>query len=80
MLGYLTSTDFLEPVKRGDTRGVIRLQILVEAVCLRRTKQDKVDGKPLVDLPNKNIVLRELEFTEEERGIYDAYHQHAKTM
>ena len=67
-------------MKRGDERGIIRLQILVEAVCLRRTKQDKVDGKPLVDLPKKNIVLRELEFTDEERSIYDAYHDHAKTM
>ena len=67
-------------MKRGDTRGVIRLQILVEAVCLRRTKQDKVDGKPLVDLPNKKVVLRELEFTDEERAIYDAYHNNVKTV
>ena len=46
------------PVKNGDTRGGIRLQTLVEAVCLRRTKQDKVNGKPLVTLPEKKVIIR----------------------
>lgn len=61
------------PVKHGDPRGVERLQTLIEAVCLRRTKSDKVNGQPLVKLPEKTVRVKDLEFTEEERVVYDAY-------
>lgn len=38
----------------------------------------KVDGRPLVSLPTKTVLLKELDFTEEERIIYDAYHSKAR--
>lgn len=37
---------------------------------LRRKKDTQLDGKPLIELPPKAIVLHRLEFTEEEREIY----------
>ena len=49
------------------------MQTLVEAICLRRTKTDEVNGQPLVQLPNKNVRVVELEFTNEERTVYNAY-------
>ena len=68
------------PVKNGDERGVIRLQYVVDAMMLRRTKKDEIDGKPLVKLPKKTIILKELDFTSEERTIYDAYEGNAKKI
>ncbi len=72
--------DIEHPIKMGDTRGVLRLQMLIEAVCLRRTKNDKINGKPLVALPNKTVTVRELEFSQEERQVYDAFHNHARMI
>ena len=48
-------------------------QTVVKSICLRRTKTDQVNGRPLVQLPNKKIEVKELEFTEEERTVYAAY-------
>ena len=48
-------------------------QTVVKSICLRRTKTDQVNGRPLVQLPHKKIEVKELEFTEEERTVYAAY-------
>ena len=61
------------PVKQGHPMGVERLQTVMQAICLRRTKTDEVNGQPLVRLPVKNMEVRELDFTDEERAVYDAY-------
>ena len=70
--------DIEHPVKNGSPRGILRLQTLIEAVCLRRTKQDEINGKPLVTLPPKVVTVKELDFTDEERKVYDAYHHKAQ--
>ena len=49
-------------------------------ICLSRKKQDVVNGKPLVQLPEKNIETRELEFTDDEKKIYDIFHEHGKKI
>ena len=72
--------DVIRPVNRGDMHGVIRLQVIVDAMMLRRTKKDEIDGKPLVKLPKKTITLKELDFTSEERTIYEAYAGNAKKI
>ena len=53
--------------------GFTRLQTLIEAVSLRRTKSDQVNGRPLVSLPKKTIRLKKLTFTKEERQVYDVF-------
>jgi SWI/SNF-related matrix-associated actin-dependent regulator of chromatin subfamily A3 len=50
-----------------------RLRTLIQAICLRRTKSDQVNGRPLVSLPSKTVKLTQLEFTKDERSVYDAY-------
>ena len=58
-----------------------RLQALIDAVCLRRTKKDEIaPGKPLVTLPPKTIEIKELEFTRDEQIVYDAYHNKAEQI
>ena len=60
--------------------GFTRLQTLVEAVSLRRTKSDQVNGRPLVALPKKTIRMKRLTFTTEERQIYDAFFAKYRAM
>ena len=59
------------PCKNGDPQGFERLQVLIDSICLRRTKTDKKpDGSPIVDLPTKTFIMRDVEFTEDEAIIY----------
>jgi DNA repair protein RAD5 len=52
--------------------GFERLQTLMDTICLRRTKKDKKEnGEPIVDLPSKTIIMRDVEFTEDEKLCYD---------
>jgi SNF2 family DNA or RNA helicase len=37
---------------------------------LRRQKNTKLDGNPIIDLPEKEVKLVKLEFSKEERDIY----------
>ena len=40
----------------------------MDAIALRRNKTDKKpDGSPLVSLPSKTVLVKEVELTEEER-------------
>ena len=73
--------DIIQPCKRGDPRGFQRLQLLIDAVCLRRTKTDKKpDGSALVDLPSKTIITRAVEMDEEESVIYKLFQAQAQRI
>jgi len=44
---------------------------LMDTICLRRTKNDKKsNGEPMVILPKKNIILRDVNFNDEEKLCY----------
>ena len=44
----------------------------MDTICLRRTKKDKKEnGEPIVDLPSKTIIMRDVDFTEDEKLCYD---------
>jgi SNF2 family DNA or RNA helicase len=51
---------------------ITRLQTVLNTFLLRRKKDTKLDGKVLIELPKKEVILQRLEFSEEEREIYDA--------
>ncbi|KAH8097049.1 SNF2 family N-terminal domain-containing protein [Cristinia sonorae] len=55
--------------KRPDLASV-RLQTIFSTILLRRKKDSMLDGKPLVTLPPKTVNLRKLDFSTEERAIY----------
>ncbi|XP_073016487.1 putative SWI/SNF-related matrix-associated actin-dependent regulator of chromatin subfamily A member 3-like 1 isoform X1 [Primulina eburnea] len=54
------------PLSQGDEKGISRLQGLMAAISLRRTKD-----KGLVDLPSKSIETFFVNLCEEEREVYD---------
>ncbi|KAG8729158.1 hypothetical protein FRC10_004206, partial [Ceratobasidium sp. 414] len=49
-----------------------RAQALLKKCLLRRTKERKLEGKPLIILQPKKIEIEELEFSADERQIYGA--------
>ena len=69
------------PCTRGNPVGFERLQVLMDTICLRRTKSDKKpDGSPLVVLPKKTVIIRDVEMTDEERLCYAIYHKYAQDI
>jgi hypothetical protein len=52
------------------TLAVTRLQAIITTFLLRRMKDSKLDGKRLIELPEKNVGMIRLEFSPEERDIY----------
>ena len=58
----------------SDTAGLAtkRLQAILQTCILRRRKDTELDGRRLVELPPKEVVLTKLEFSQDERDIYKA--------
>ncbi|KAH9958710.1 SNF2 family N-terminal domain-containing protein [Russula dissimulans] len=55
-----------------------RAQGILKPILLRRTKDSKLEGKPLLTLPPKSIDLEILQFSPDERQIYDDFEKKAK--
>ncbi|SPO20500.1 related to RAD5 - DNA helicase [Ustilago trichophora] len=67
-----------KPFQARSTKALDVVQVILESVLLRREKRMKdKDGKPIVELPPKTIEVRELEFSELERKIYDNVYRKA---
>ncbi|KAJ3278361.1 DNA helicase rad5 [Borealophlyctis nickersoniae] len=67
------------PFAKKDPRALEIVQTVLEPVILRRTKDLKdADGNPIVELPPKRIEIKYLEFSQEERDIYDSLTNYSK--
>lgn len=49
-----------------------RFQVKLGVVLLRRAKHDKIDGRPVIELPKRTVTVAELQFTSTERAYYQA--------
>ncbi|CAE6334692.1 unnamed protein product [Rhizoctonia solani] len=58
--------------KRDPKLAGRRAQALLKKCLLRRTKDSKLEGRPLITLPPKTIDMEMLEFSPDERQIYAA--------
>ena len=57
-----------------------RLQKLLKHISIRRLKTDQDDGRPLVKLPPRTVVIQEVELSEEERTLYDSMQKHGQLI
>ena len=57
-----------------------RLQKLLKHISIRRLKTDHDEGKPLVNLPPRTVVIQEVELSDEERKLYDAMQNHGQLI
>ncbi|NXV43014.1 HLTF factor, partial [Uria aalge] len=67
------------PVTMGAPGGLGRLQSLIRSITLRRTKTSKVKGKPILELPERKVLIQHVTLTEEERQIYQSVKKEGKT-
>ncbi|XP_010031367.2 helicase-like transcription factor CHR28 isoform X1 [Eucalyptus grandis] len=58
------------PISRNSLHGYKKLQAVLRAVMLRRTKGTLIDGEPIITLPPKTIHLAKVDFSKEERDFY----------
>lgn len=70
-----------DPFERKDYRQAFDVvNAILEPVFLRRTKQmQDTDGKPLVELPPKEVVVEMLTFNDTQNAIYKHYLEEAET-
>ncbi|XP_055579218.1 helicase-like transcription factor isoform X2 [Falco biarmicus] len=66
------------PVTMGAPGGLGRLQSLIRTITLRRTKTSKVNGKPILELPERRVLIQYVTLTEEERQIYQSVKKEGK--
>ena len=59
----------------GQDKAMQKLQALLKAILLRRTKKSKIDGRPILSLPPKTITAQNAVFSDDERAFYDALEQ-----
>lgn len=57
-----------------------RVQHLMGAIAMRRTKNQMVDGKPIVELPARNVFVEHVKLSEEERSLYEAMQNEGKII
>ncbi|KAJ7583553.1 SNF2 family DNA-dependent ATPase [Mycena floridula] len=50
-----------------------RAQAILAPIILRRTKNSTIEGQPILQLPPKEVEIVTLEFSEEEREVYDNF-------
>ncbi|CAN6671840.1 hypothetical protein TRVA0_045S00496 [Trichomonascus vanleenenianus] len=59
-------------IKSSDSGSMQKLRVLIGATLLRRTKKSHVDGKPILQLPERIVEADNSEFNEEQRARYTA--------
>ncbi|KUI71446.1 hypothetical protein VM1G_07023 [Cytospora mali] len=70
------SEDINKPIRKwdGDEReaGMLKLQALFRSITLRRTKDSRLDGKPIIKLPARNENPAPATFDVEQESFYRA--------
>uniref|UniRef100_A0A8H7XLY1 Uncharacterized protein n=1 Tax=Psilocybe cubensis TaxID=181762 RepID=A0A8H7XLY1_PSICU len=76
--------DFNEHVARVQYTDALlagsRAQAILKPILLRRTKDSKLEGQPLLQLPNKHIEIVRLQFSLDERQVYNAFESRTKVQ
>ncbi|KAK7460971.1 hypothetical protein VKT23_008899 [Stygiomarasmius scandens] len=67
------NADIAKPIKNGNgaNRAMKRLQVVLRQVMLRRRKDDKLNGKVLIELPQRNLNIVSCDFSPSEQQFYD---------
>lgn len=68
--------DFTRPLKNSNEpdkdKAMQKLQALLKAILLRRTKKSKIDGKPILTLPERTTEHQHAVFSDDEQAFYRA--------
>ncbi|KAI8986938.1 SNF2 family N-terminal domain-containing protein [Pilobolus umbonatus] len=69
----------VKPFKAGNhTTGLKAAQVLMKAIALRRSKKAIIDGRPILNLPERNVHMTHIDFSVDERHHYDLVNANAQ--
>ncbi|KAM7463253.1 hypothetical protein LguiA_031374 [Lonicera macranthoides] len=68
------------PISRDSSQGYKKLQAVLRAIMLRRTKGTLIDGEPIINLPPKTIHLDKVDFSAKERAFYSKLETDSRTQ
>ncbi|BDA45031.1 Helicase-like transcription factor [Coccomyxa sp. Obi] len=74
----LRNGNRINPNQARRAEGYKELRTAMQAVTLRRMKNDMFDGKPLIVLPPKIVAVEHLRFSEQEDAIYAAFEEKSR--
>ncbi|CAG8478974.1 11767_t:CDS:10 [Diversispora eburnea] len=69
---YSEWTNFHREISPANSSSMRKVQAILRGICLRRTKDSTLNGKPILQLPEKIVDMVTNEFSEDERQFYDA--------
>ncbi|KAI7874992.1 hypothetical protein K492DRAFT_137057 [Lichtheimia hyalospora FSU 10163] len=73
------SDEIDRPMRKGKHKHALRkTQVLLKAISLRRSKKAKIDGKPILNLPERNVHFTHIDFTPDERQFYEFVNANAQ--
>jgi SNF2 family DNA or RNA helicase len=58
----------LVPLRDRDPTALVRIRRILRVFSLRRTKEQRLCGRPIVMLPTKTIVLKQLRLSKREQA------------
>ena len=74
--------DFVKPLKDHykftKDSAMKKLQALLKAILLRRTKQTKIDGQPIIRIPERTVEEAHAVFNDDEKQVYDSLEQRSQ--
>eukprot|EP00761_Pharyngomonas_kirbyi_P010271 gb/GECH01010291.1/.p1 GENE.gb/GECH01010291.1/~~gb/GECH01010291.1/.p1 ORF type:complete len:1033 (+),score=245.46 gb/GECH01010291.1/:1-3099(+) len=77
---YWWSNIIARPFEKKDPHAFFSLTALTKSLLLRRTKDQKINGKRIVTLPEKHIHVMSLSFSSSENQFYKSLYQHSKSQ
>ncbi|KAL2062122.1 hypothetical protein VTL71DRAFT_6388 [Oculimacula yallundae] len=70
MFGCLTKPDPSKSRRSDHEAAMRKLQVLLKAILMRRTKKSLIDGKPIITLPPKTEEIQHVVFDDDEQAFY----------
>lgn len=59
-----------DEINHNPTKGFKKLQTLLRAILLRRTKSSKIGDAPIINLPERRQQLLKVDFSRDEAAFY----------
>ncbi|ORZ23502.1 SNF2 family N-terminal domain-domain-containing protein [Absidia repens] len=65
--------EIVTPLKSVYKRQAVmkKVQVIMKAIALRRSKKAEIDGRPILNLPERNIHFTHVDFPSDERQFYN---------
>ncbi|CAG8523822.1 7110_t:CDS:10 [Acaulospora morrowiae] len=77
---YSEWSAFRKEFGSTSERAMRKIQAFLRGILLRRTKDSKINGKPLLQLPEKSVDMVCNEFSPDERQFYDALEKRSRVI